>query len=66
MARTVKKRPVVPNRTTGLGQGYAEAESLGVGISPGAHPEYEKGPQLGNPVKQVGDLWKKMFPKRKK
>lgn len=63
MSRTVKKRPISP-KTTQMGQGYADAEAQGGGIVPGAHPEYEQGMKLGNPVKQIGDLWNKMFPKK--
>jgi hypothetical protein len=61
--RQVKKR--VGYRTTGLGAGYEHAVQEGVGIEPGAHPEYQRGPRLGNPIRQIGDIWKKLFPRKK-
>lgn len=48
----VKPRVVGP-KTTGLGQGYADAAAGGGGIVANAHPEFEKGPQLGNPISQI-------------
>jgi hypothetical protein len=62
MGRAVRKRAVVGPRTTGLGQGYGEAAAKGEGIQPGAHPEYQRGTPFGNPVKQLGDVWNKLFP----
>lgn len=69
MAKPKLKRVsnTVGNPTTGLGQGYAEAEKKGVGIKPGAHPEYQNPkPVAGSGfVKKVGDELKKMLPKPK-
>lgn len=39
---------------TGLERGYARAREEGGGIVPGAHPEFEKGTEIGNPIKQIG------------
>lgn len=55
----IKKRVVVPLQTTDLGARLEGAAGSGGGIQAGAHPEYEKGTQLGNPFKQLADLFKK-------
>ena len=52
-AKHAKKPTRVSYRTTGLASGYERAEKEGVGISPGAHPEFERGTKIGNPLKQI-------------
>jgi hypothetical protein len=48
---------MAPPSTTELGQGYAEARARGVGIDPGAHPEFDK----PTPLEKVGEALKRLF-----
>lgn len=56
-----KKRAAQPVQASGLDMRFNEAAAAGGGIQPGAHDEEIAKLQggLGNPIKQIGALFKK-------
>lgn len=62
--RQKPKKRVVRVQASGLDTAMNEAAEAGGGIQPGAHPEYEKGPTIGNPITQIKGLIRRLRQKK--